>query len=142
MATSINQVILIGVVERAVEVRYFGHGHVHALLTLKTRETIPTIQDPTRIIETRHRISGWGEMALQLEREVRLGATIRILGRLSYEREQSISGAEQVWATVVCSDLEVIQDVCDTTADTPLAPAAPEIDWETFAPEEGEDPMA
>lgn len=137
-----NQVILIGIVEQAVEIRYFGHSHIHAVFTLCTSEHIPTPQDPDRIIETRHRVSAWGDMALRLEREVRTKAKIRIVGRLSYERDQTPSGAERIWATIICSELETLQVASDIVSSQPLAPAAPEVDWATFSPEADEDPMA
>ncbi len=137
-----NQVILIGVVERAVEVRYFGPGHVHATFTLMTSEHLPTAQDPKRIIETRHRISAWGDMALRLERDVRVGAKMRVVGRLAYERGWSQMGMEQVWASIGCLELETLQAPSDIASTTSLAPAAPEIDWANFAPQADEDPMA
>lgn len=137
-----NQVILIGIVEQAAEVHYFGHHHIHAVFTLCTSEHIPTPQDPNRIIETRHRVSAWGDMALRLEREVRAKAKVRVAGRLSYERDQSPSGDQRIWATIVCSELETLQLASDLTSSQPLAPAAPEVDWSAFSPEANEDPMA
>lgn len=136
-----NQVYLQGWAEADPDVHYFGYDHVRATFQLRTEEPMPTGDDPERIIKQWHRITAWGASAQHIEELVREGYELRLRGRIAYHRETDRDGTTRIVTEIQCQGLEILDRPSHQSA-TPLAEAAPEIDWTTFAPIDTEDPMA
>lgn len=135
-----NQIFLRGFVEQEPDVRYFGHQYVNAVFRLRTEEHLPTPQDPERIIRLWHRISAWGALAEQVERDIHQGMEIGLSGRLTYRKETDRTGITATITEIDCQRIEIIAAAPSAYAQPAAPPAEP--DWANYAPTEDEDPMA
>lgn len=138
-----NKVILEGYVETEPNIRYFGYQHVRADFTLRTEERFPSNEgEEERLVKLRHNITAWGSVAERIDTLVRLGQRLHIEGRLSYSKQTDQQGETRVYSVIDCLSVEVLSSPEDEAKSRPTAPAAPLIDWASFAPGAEEDPMA
>lgn len=138
-----NRIYLQGWVEQEPEVQYFGYEHVHSTFRLRTEESLPSDNDPDRIIKLWHRISAWGAIAKQIEAQVHVGQEVRLTGRLTYDKQTDRDGITRTIAEVDCLHIEVMASPSTTAQQVQVVPQpSTTIDWASLAPTEGEDPMA
>lgn len=136
-----NQVILEGIVEREAEVRYFAYNHLRVGFVLRTEEFVETQTGERKALNLYHQIVVWApEVAKYAEEHIRIGQRLRIQGRITYERYNK--GEESnTQMQIECLSLSILDDTPSKQRDKPSAPIV-EIDWGSFSPQEGEDPMA
>lgn len=140
-----NRVILEGIVESDPTIRYFGYDHVRADFILCTRETFsaPRAGEDDRVVELRHMITAWGEVAQIIEERILEGQLIHLEGRLTYDKQTSRQGEVRVFPVVDCQRIEVLRS-SDRFASAVAPPEVldEELDWSQYAPDGDEDPMS
>lgn len=143
----INQIILVGTVEGDPHVRYFGYDSLEVRFRLHTQEHIPLkVGDGERTLSLWHQISCRGELAKQVEQEVRSGCQLSVVGAIRYYRETDRFGVSRTVTEIEAHEAHLLQRDAITPspverADLSLSPIEP-MDWSLFSPSAEEDPMA
>lgn len=142
----INQIILVGTVEGEPDVRYFGYDSLEVRFRLHTQERIPLKQgEGERTLDLWHQISCRGELAKQVEQEVRSGCQLAVVGAIRYHRDTDRFGVSRTVTEIEAQEAHLLQEATGTpptTRDETLPAPLEPMDWSEFAPSADEDPMA
>lgn len=137
-----NKVLLSGWIETEPNIRYFSTDLVRADFRLRTEEHFPQVDGTNKTILLRHNIQAWGDIARVIETQGRIEGEVKLEGRLTYDKQIGPEGESHTIPVIDCTSIEFISTKATEDYGYTLAPAAPLIDWTTFAPEGDEDPMA
>lgn len=137
-----NKVFLSGWIETEPNIRYFSTELVKADFRLRTEEHFARADGTTKTVLLRHNIQAWGDVARVIETRGRIEGEVHLEGRLTYDKQVGPEGESHTLPVVECTSIEFITAATPEEQGYTLAPAAPLIDWTTFAPKGDEDPMA
>lgn len=141
----INRIILTGEVVEDPIVHYLAPAYPEVRLRLRTQEELP-IHGGTQsqLRQLFHSLVARGHVGIQIERSVRLGTLLSVIGRIDYHRETDRHGQTKVVTEIIVEQIQLHRS--SVQEDKPHTPEksdeAPRFDPKRYTPAEEEDPLS
>ncbi len=141
----INRIILTGEVVEDPVVHYLAPAYPEVRLRLRTQEELP-IHGGTQsqLRQLFHSLVARGHVGMQIERSVRLGILLSVIGRIDYHRETDRHGQTKVVTEIIVEQIQLhrssIQE--DKPHTSEKSDETPLFDPKRYIPAEEEDPLS
>lgn len=141
----INRIILTGEVVEDPIVHYLAPAYPEVRLRLRTQEELP-IHGGTQsqLRKLFHSLVARGHVGIQIERSVRLGTLLSVIGRIDYHRETDRHGQTKVVTEIIVEQIQLhrssIQE--DKPHTSEKSDETPLFDPKRYIPAEEEDPLS
>ncbi len=141
----INRIILTGEVVEDPIVHYLAPAYPEVRLRLRTQEELP-IHGGTQsqLRQLFHSLVARGHVGIQIERSVRLGTLLSVIGRIDYHRETDRHGQTKVVTEIIVEQIQL--HASSTQGDKPSSQKtslkATLFDPKRYIPAEEEDPLS
>lgn len=141
----INRIILTGEVVEDPVVHYLAPAYPEVRLRLRTQEELP-IHGGTQsqLRQLFHSLVARGHVGMQIERSVRLGTLLSVIGRIDYHRETDRHGQTKVVTEIIVEQIQLHRS--SIQKDKPHTPEksdeTPLFDPKRYIPAEEEDPLS
>ncbi len=141
----INRIILTGEVVEDPIVHYLAPAYPEVRLRLRTQEQLP-IHGGTQsqLRQLFHSLVARGHVGIQIERSVRLGTLLSVIGRIDYHRETDRHGQTKAVTEIIVEQIQLHR--CSIQEDKPHTPEksdeTPLFDRKRYTPTEEEDPLS
>lgn len=141
----INRIILTGEVVEDPIVHYLAPAYPEVRLRLRTQEELP-IHGGTQsqLRQLFHSLVARGHTGIQIERSVRLGTLLSVIGRIDYHRETDRHSQTKVVTEIIVEQIQLHRS--SIQEDKPHTPEKsdeiPLFDPKRYIPAEEEDPLS
>ena len=141
----INRIILTGEVVEDPIVHYLAPAYPEVRLRLRTQEELP-IHGGTQsqLRQLFHSLVARGHVGIQIERSIRLGTLLSVIGRIDYHRETDRHSQTKVVTEIIVEQIQLHRS--SIQEDKPHTPEKsdeiPLFDPKRYIPAEEEDPLS
>ena len=141
----INRIVLTGEVVEDPIVHYLAPAYPEVRLRLRTQEELPIHRGTqSQLRQLFHSLVARGHVGIQIERSVRLGTLLSVIGRIDYHRETDRQGQTKAVTEIIVEQIQL--HASSTQGDKPSSQEtslkATLFDPKRYTPKEEEDPLS
>ena len=141
----INRIILTGEVVEDPIVHYLAPAYPEVRLRLRTQQELPIYGGTqSQLRQLFHSLVARGHVGIQIERSVRLGTLLSVIGRIDYHRETDRQGQTKAVTEIIVEQIQLHRSfVQEDKSHTPeKSDETPLFDPKRYTPAEEEDPLS